>query len=92
MEEESGSVGIRELRQSASKVLARVKKGERITVTERGRRIAYLAPAVGAVGRLDELEAQGLLVRARNDLLLTPPLRRRRRLTKQLESLRRDER
>lgn len=72
--------------------MARVKKGERITVTERGRRVAYLAPAVGALGRLDELEAQGLLVRARNDSLLTPPRRGKRSLSSRLEKLRRDER
>jgi prevent-host-death family protein len=38
------SVGVRELRQNASKVLKRVKAGESIDVTEHGRPIARLVP------------------------------------------------
>ncbi len=39
------SVGIRELKAHLSRYLARVKHGERITVSERGRPIASIAPA-----------------------------------------------
>ena len=38
------SVGVRELRQNASKVLDRVKSGEVIEVTERGNPVAFIAP------------------------------------------------
>ena len=38
------SIGVRELRQYASTYLARVKEGESLTVTERGRPIARLVP------------------------------------------------
>lgn len=38
------SVGVRELRQNLSKYLARVKEGETLTVTERGREVASLIP------------------------------------------------
>ena len=40
-----GSVGVRELRQNLSKYLARVKAGEALTVTERGRVVAALVPS-----------------------------------------------
>jgi len=38
------SVGIRELQQHASKVLARVASGEEIEVTDRGRPVAKIVP------------------------------------------------
>lgn len=38
-------VGIRELRQNLSKYLERVKRGETLTVTERGHEIARLVPS-----------------------------------------------
>jgi len=39
------SVGIRELRQNLSRYIDRVKTGETLTVTERGREVARLSPA-----------------------------------------------
>jgi prevent-host-death family protein len=39
------TVGVRELRQNLSKYLVRVKDGEALTVTERGRVVARLVPA-----------------------------------------------
>jgi prevent-host-death family protein len=39
------SVGIRELRQNLSRYIERVKSGESLTVTERGREVARLSPA-----------------------------------------------
>jgi prevent-host-death family protein len=44
----SDSVGVRELRQNLSKYLDRVKAGEALVVTERGRRVARLVPAGAA--------------------------------------------
>lgn len=38
------TVGVRELRQNLSKYLARVKAGESLVVTERGREVARLLP------------------------------------------------
>jgi prevent-host-death family protein len=39
------SVGVRELRQNLSRYLERVKAGESLTVTERGREVARLTPS-----------------------------------------------
>ena len=39
------SVGVRELRQNLSKYLDRVKEGEVLVVTERGREVAQLVPS-----------------------------------------------
>jgi prevent-host-death family protein len=53
------TVGIRELKQNASKVVARAAAGEVVTVTDRGRAVARLVPI--AHGRLEELRSSGLL-------------------------------
>jgi prevent-host-death family protein len=66
------SVGVRELRQNLSRYLERVKAGEALVVTERGREVARLIPAVadrhaehgqrfGAtipIGRLEDIAAR----------------------------------
>jgi prevent-host-death family protein len=44
----SETVGVRELRQNLSKYLERVKEGEALVVTERGREVARLIPAGAA--------------------------------------------
>ena len=41
----SSTVGVRELRQNLSKYLDRVKEGETLTVTERGKEVARLVPS-----------------------------------------------
>ena len=41
-------IGVRELRQNLSKYLDRVKDGEALVVTERGRQVARLIPAGAA--------------------------------------------
>jgi prevent-host-death family protein len=38
------SIGVRELRQNASRYLSRVAEGEQIEITERGRPVARLVP------------------------------------------------
>ena len=53
-------VGIRELRNHLSRYLERVKDGEEVTVTDRGRPIAKLSP-VTEVRPFDRLVAQGLI-------------------------------
>jgi prevent-host-death family protein len=50
-------VSIRVLNQETSKVLARVKRGEEITLTERGEVIARIIPA--SAGPLDALISAG---------------------------------
>ncbi len=49
------SVGVRELRQNLSRYLRRVKAGEPLAVTERGRVVARLVPSGPGVDRYTEL-------------------------------------
>lgn len=44
MRDAAETIGIRELRQHASKYIAMAKQGKRIAVTERGELVAYLEP------------------------------------------------
>lgn len=54
--------GIRELRQNLSRYVERVKAGETIEVTERGRPVALLTPCWSGSDALSALEARGLRV------------------------------
>lgn len=68
------AIGVRELRQQASRYLRDVEGGETIEVTDRGRPIARLVPVPRDEG-VDELIASGRLAPARGDALeLGPPL------------------
>jgi prevent-host-death family protein len=62
------AVGIRELRQQASRYLREVERGETIEVTDRGRPVARLIPVPSDNG-LAELAASGRLSPASGDLL-----------------------
>ena|SRR5579884_2192358 len=44
-ERPADSIGIRELRQHASRYVAMAKAGKKVPVTERGKLVAYLVPA-----------------------------------------------
>jgi prevent-host-death family protein len=72
------TIGVRELRQNASKYLRRVAAGESITVTERGKPVAVLNPPPDdQMSARDKLIAAGMLIPAQNpsrDAWLTPPL------------------
>jgi prevent-host-death family protein len=57
-------VGVRELRNHLSRYLDRVRGGEEVLVTERGRAIARVVP-VGAERVLDRLIAEGVVTAAR---------------------------
>ncbi|MDQ3611256.1 MAG: type II toxin-antitoxin system prevent-host-death family antitoxin [Actinomycetota bacterium] len=57
-------IGVRELRQNASRYLALVKAGETVEVTERGILVALLAPPGGPRSARDRLVASGRLVPA----------------------------
>jgi prevent-host-death family protein len=61
------SIGVRELRQRASELLRRVERGETIEVTDRGRRVAILAPAPEG-SSLDRMRALGEIESATADL------------------------
>ena len=55
----SSTVGVRELRQNLSVYLDRVKRGEALSVTERGVVVALLRPAPKAESVLERLVAEG---------------------------------
>lgn len=57
-------VGVRELRQHASRYLALVKAGQSVEVTERGNLVAVLAPPHPAERARDRLIAVGRLIPA----------------------------
>jgi len=67
-------VGVRDLKQNASRVLARVKAGETLEVTERGRPVAHLTPLPEVASHARLVEA-GDLVLGAQDLLATDPVR-----------------
>ncbi len=57
-------VGVRELRNHLSRYLDRVRDGEEVVVTDRGRAIARVVP-VGGERVLDRLIAEGVVAPAR---------------------------
>lgn len=59
---------MRQLQQNAAAAIRRVRNGERLVVTDRGRPAAILVP-VGAADPLDALDSAGRLTRAEPDLL-----------------------
>jgi prevent-host-death family protein len=67
-------IGVRELRQNASKYLARVKAGETVEVTERGALIALLTPPRPTDSARDRLIAAGKLIPATGPLSLPEPM------------------
>ncbi len=76
MSAKSDTVGVRELRQNLSVYLRRVKKGERLQVTERGQLVAVLAPPEAKMSKIDQLIAAGMAQPAKNPHgKLPPPLR-----------------
>lgn len=59
-------MGIRDLKQNASAVIARVKAGETITITERGREVAVLSPVKRTW--LEQMIESGSITPASGDL------------------------
>ena len=67
-------IGIRELRQHASRWVRRAERGESFEVTDRGRPVARLVPLAPLEG-LAKLRAEGRITEPEGDLLdLGPPL------------------
>ena len=62
MHDSHSRVGVRELRQNLSVYLARVKRGESLTVTEHGAVVAELRPAAPTTGLLQRLVQSGAAV------------------------------
>jgi prevent-host-death family protein len=86
-------VGVRELRQNLSVYLRRVKMGERLTVTERGRVVARLEPIVDDDDAIARLERDGRIIRrGTGDLSKIRPLKLdlERPLSAVLEEMRED--
>lgn len=67
------SVGVRELRQNLSKYLDRVKEGESLVVTERGREVARLVPSGATSPSLLRLIEMGATVPTGRLSSLGPP-------------------
>jgi prevent-host-death family protein len=90
------SIGIRELRQHASRYVRMAKAGQRVAVTERGELVAYLVPAEEPASLLARLEAAGEYVPPVGsvlDLLPPPPVPSGRRpLSEVVQELREQER
>jgi prevent-host-death family protein len=72
--EDAERIGIRELRQHASRYVAMAKAGMRVPVTDRGKLVAYLVPAEEARSVYERLVAAGRVRPAVGNLLdLLPP-------------------
>ena len=75
--EDAERIGIRELRQHASRYIAMVKAGKRVPVTERGKLVGYLVPVDEPTSAFERLVAAGQVQRATRrglaDLLPIPP-------------------
>lgn len=71
-------IGVRELRQHASRYLDRVKAGETVEVTERGRLVAMLVPPEPATSARERLVASGRLIPASRPVRLPEPTPKRR--------------
>ncbi|HLG01604.1 MAG TPA: type II toxin-antitoxin system prevent-host-death family antitoxin [Acidimicrobiia bacterium] len=88
-------VGVRELKQNASRVLERVKQGEALEVTDRGQPVALIVP-IPKGGVVERLIAEGRATSPRGNLSELPPPRRPRAGTRLpsevLADLRSDER
>ena len=67
-------IGIRELRQHASRYLRRVRAGEIITITEHGEPIAEIRPLPQDETPIRQLEREGNITRATADLLELAPM------------------
>jgi prevent-host-death family protein len=57
-------VGIRQLRNQLSKWVARVRNGEEVTITDRGKPVARLVPVDGE-SKFDRLVREGVIMPAR---------------------------
>lgn len=66
---EPESIGIRELRQHASRYVAMAQAGQRVPVTDRGKLVAYLVPAEQPQSTFQRMVAAGQVRLATGNLL-----------------------
>ena len=66
-------IGIRELRQHASRWVRRTASGESFEVTDRGRPVARLVPIPPPSAGVEQLQAEGRITVAEGDLLRLGP-------------------
>jgi len=67
-------IGVRELRQNASRYLRRVKAGQAFEVTERGQLVALLVPPNPVTSARERLVASGRLIPASQPLRIPQPV------------------
>jgi prevent-host-death family protein len=67
-------IGVRELRQHTGKYLERVKAGETIEITERGKLVAIVSPPSPAQTALERLIAEGKVRPASAPFVLPEPM------------------
>ena len=67
--DEAEKIGIRELRQHASRYVAMAREGKRIAVTDRGELVAYLVPAHQSGTNFERMVAAGQVRLATGNLL-----------------------
>ncbi|MDN5929727.1 MAG: type II toxin-antitoxin system prevent-host-death family antitoxin [Pseudonocardia sp.] len=67
------SIGIRELRQNASRYVDMAEHGQRVPVTKRGKLVAYLVPADEPQSNFQRMVAAGQVRLASGDLRDLPP-------------------
>jgi prevent-host-death family protein len=90
------AIGIRELRQHASRYLARVEAGEELGVTNNGRLVARLVPVRAAERSREALIDAGALTPAHNpqnllEVMATPARDRNRNLSDVLNEMRNEQ-
>lgn len=90
------TIGVRELRQHASRYLARVEAGEELCVTNNGRLVARLVPVREAERSREALIESGTLIPARRprnllDVTATPRYDRQRNLSEVLNEMRNEQ-
>jgi prevent-host-death family protein len=85
-------IGVRELRQHASRYLERVKRGETVEVTERGQLVALLVPPAPALAARDVLISRGELLPAARRFAVPPRTTAEGSTTAALEELRAERR
>lgn len=67
-------IGVRELRQHASRYLERVRAGETVEVTDRGELIALLVPPTPAQTNRDQMIRDGTLIPAQQPFHFPVPV------------------
>ena len=68
------SIGVRELRQHASRYVERAAAGESLQVTNHGKPVALLVPLAGRARPREDLIAEGLVIPGRGEVLDVEPI------------------